>query len=157
MTVTTVSQLIDVINQKNPDLIIISGIPGSGKTTLAHNLVASINRKCVHYEADQYFETSNGYNFNANKLGIAHNTCQTNTRNSLEEGICTIVSNTFTQDWELKPYIGMNKNYIIIQMTGDYGNIHGCPEYSVQRLKERLKTRKTKPHIICDKNINKTK
>lgn len=157
MTVTTVSQLIGLLIDRNPDLVLISGIPGSGKSTLARNLIGGLNKKCHHYEADQYFETSNGYKFNANKLNVAHNICQINTKNSLAEGICTIVSNTFTQDWELKPYIAMSKNYIIIQMTGDHGNIHDCPDYSVQCLKERLRTRKTKPHIICDKNINKNK
>ena len=152
--VNTVKELLKEISTKKPALILLSGAPGSGKSTLAKTIAAQLSN-CDHFEADQYFETSSGYKFNANKLGIAHQQCQDNVRNSIEEGRCVIVANTFSMDWELEPYIKMTKNFILIQLTGDHGNIHGCPEHTVANIRDRIKMRRFQPTIICNNNINK--
>lgn len=148
-----IKELVDYLSNTDVKLILISGIPGAGKSTLAKNLSNVFN--CKHYEADQYFETSNGYQFNANKLKYAHLECQKNTIDALNSGERVIVANTFTTDWELDIYFKMRRDAVLIQMTGDYTNVHDCPAHTILTLKERLSSRKTLPDFVCDKNINK--
>ena len=53
-------------------IYIIRGLPGSGKTTLAHNLVS---RHCC-VAADDFMVDENGdYAFDASKLGECHRRC----------------------------------------------------------------------------------
>jgi sensor domain CHASE-containing protein len=51
------------------------------------------------------------------------------------------VSNTFTQKWEVQPYIDMAKNIgaelEIITAKGNYQNIHGVPDEVIERMKTK--------------------
>lgn len=57
-------------------LLIIRGIPGTGKSTLAHKLVCDGEYRAF-FEADQYFMTESGYDFDPSKLHAAHAFCRT--------------------------------------------------------------------------------
>ena len=50
------------------ELIIIRGIPGSGKTTMAKSY-----QGYSHYEADMFFMKDGVYNFDRAKIKNAHN------------------------------------------------------------------------------------
>lgn len=90
-------------------LTLIRGLPGSGKTTYAKCLLYVNGRQnTLHIEADQWFEDAGGaYRFDASQLPKAHKWCQTHAEMSLKAGFNVIVSNTFTQIWEMQPYIDM--------------------------------------------------
>lgn len=118
-------------------LVIIRGLPGSGKSTNAKNFHESI-----HYEADMYFINSKGeYVFDKQKLHDAHKWCFDSVRIALFNGDDVVVSNTFTTKKELEPYISLCKEndikYYIITMTGNYGSIHNVPEETLKKMKER--------------------
>ena len=90
------------------ELYLIRGIPGSGKSTFA-NHVWNDYAIC---EADKFFYDKEGnYNFDANKLRQAHEWCRQEVENRMKENLITpqyypeiVVSNTFTQEWEMEPY-----------------------------------------------------
>lgn len=89
-------------------LIIVRGISGSGKTTLAIQL--SEKHNAPFFEADQFFMHNGHYNFDPNKLGMAHFWCKNAIRTALRQNDVVIVSNTFTTKKELRDYLDFLKN-----------------------------------------------
>lgn len=65
------------------ELLLIRGLPGSGKTTMAKKY-AEVGY--VHCEADQYFETGGEYHFDAGKLRAAHDDCLRRTIAAMDAG-----------------------------------------------------------------------
>ena len=125
-------------------LMLIRGVPGSGKSTLAAEL--SKGRDAVHCEADQYFINENGeYQFDPAKLSEAHQECQRKCWDAMAQGKdLIIVSNTFTMEWEMVPYINFaNTNdyrvfSMIVENRHDGENVHGCPADKVELMKGRF-------------------
>ena len=99
------------------ELICLCGLPGSGKSTAADMLVSLFkDYEAMRFETDDYFYNSEGeYIFDPLKLKIHHEANQKRVRDKMSETVkinsvqpdyhgIIIVSNTFVQDWELKPY-----------------------------------------------------
>jgi adenylate kinase family enzyme len=135
-------KIIDNILAENHSqkLILIRGISGSGKTTYAKKLMKE-DPSISHYEADMYFYKNGEYHFDPKKLKDAHEWCKKQTEIDLMFGKSVIVSNTFTQKWEIEPYIELGKKYgaevIIKKATGNYQNVHGVPDDALERMKSR--------------------
>ena len=120
-------------------VVIIRGLPGSGKSTMAKELAEITGM--LHVETDMYFEKNGDYNFNPKLLPEAHAWCQEEARKALKSGKGVIVSNTFTRVWEFQPYIDMAKEFgvpcQVITAKGNFQNVHGVPDHAIQRMKER--------------------
>ena len=124
-------------------LILIRGIPGSGKSTFAKTLRDRTFTNAVHLEADMFFTEHDGsYHWDALKVQESHKWCQTTAYILLNQGVNVIVSNTFTKVWEMQPYINHARmigiEYTVYRMINEYGNIHNVPEGVVQRMKDRF-------------------
>lgn len=95
----------------------------------------------VHCEADHFFETAYGYAFDRNKLRDAHDKCQSNAFHAMRSGRNVVVANTFTQRWEMAPYIDearrIGHRVSIITATGEWQNEHGVPDEAIQRMRDR--------------------
>jgi predicted kinase len=128
------------------NLILVRGLPGSGKSTLAKLLQEGGG--CIT-SADDYFTTSTGeYNFNPSLLPQAHAQCQDRTKQYLWEGD-VIVANTFSQRWEIQPYIQIatdaHARLTVVDLF-DGGltdaelalrNIHGVPVAGISAMRAR--------------------
>ncbi len=84
-------------------LYIVRGIPGSGKSTFAKSLGGT------HFETDMFFMKDGEYKFDISKIKEAHKWCQDSVytamllnHTALLNNVI-VVSNTFTQEWEMKP------------------------------------------------------
>jgi predicted kinase len=126
-------------------LYIVRGIPGSGKSTFAKTLGGK------HIEADQYFVDGDGnYNFDGSKIKLAHEYCRLKTKAWMEinkdqvSEDKIVVSNTFTQEWEMESYFELAKEFgysvftIVVENRHGGTNVHNVPEDKIEQMKNRF-------------------
>ncbi|XP_053419371.1 NEDD4-binding protein 2-like 2 isoform X2 [Nycticebus coucang] len=95
------------LNKLQKILILLRGLPGSGKTTLSRILLGQ-SRDGIVFSTDDYFHHQDGYRYNVNQLGDAHDWNQNRAKQAIDQGRSpVIIDNTNTQAWEMKPYVEM--------------------------------------------------
>jgi len=137
----------DNVNETQGELILLRGLPGSGKTTLAKIILQlrSTDEPEI-LSADDFFEDKEGdYNFDPTKLKEAHNYCQFRCSERMRQQKAKIVvANTFTQEWEMDEYFKMAERYnyrvhtVIVENRHGNENVHGVPEDKLQQMKNRF-------------------
>lgn len=127
------------IESNTKDLIIVRGIPNSGKSTFAALLSKAI---CC---ADDYFMHNGKYVWKAEKVSMAHEWCQRKCRRFMKKGIKRIViANTNTTVRELQPYMDLARQFdykffsIIIETRHNNKNSHNVPEITLDKMRERF-------------------
>lgn len=134
------------------NLYIVRGLPGSGKSTLALALVHG--HDFLVCEADKYFvdKETGEYRFDASKLGAAHQHCRETVEMYMKDNKANdqfytniAVSNTFTQEWEMKPYYDLASQYgyrvfsIVVENRHGGKDIHNVPEETLVAMENRFK------------------
>ena len=118
-------------------LLLIRGLPGSGKSTLAKQM-----HGYVHIETDMFFTEDGKYEFDRYRIREAHEWCQRQVYTKLELGHNVVVSNTFTELWEMSPYFEMAErlevNINVILCQGAFQNVHNVPVDVYQRMRDRF-------------------
>ena len=123
---------------KRARLIILRGVPGAGKSTLARRYLQLLP-DAVHLEADQYFVDAQGhYQFDGSKLSQAHLWCQQQMRQALSKHVDVIVSNTSIRRWELQALLAIGRELKatvdVIRCCGEFTNSHGVPVETVAAM-----------------------
>jgi predicted kinase len=132
----------------NKILTLVRGLPGSGKSTFA-NLITNKFSIC---EADLFFYDNEGnYNFDGSRLKLAHVWCFNQVRTRMEDNKLNpqfypeiVVSNTFTQEWEMEKYYKVAEEYgykvfsIIVENRHGGVNQHGVPADKLEQMKNRF-------------------
>ncbi len=129
-------------------LTLVRGLPGSGKSTFAN----TITNEFSVCEADKFFYDKEGnYNFDGSRLKLAHVWCFNQVRTRMEDNKLNpqfypeiVVSNTFTQEWEMEKYYELAEEYgykvfsIIVENRHGGVNQHGVPAEKLEQMKNRF-------------------
>lgn len=136
-----------------PNLLIVRGLPGSGKSTFAKSILDNFDDCALvtksfnntvythHYEADMFFESNGEYNFQSKYISHAHTWCYNNVLKSLLDGNNTIVSNTFVKFWELEKYLDIldyipDVNITVVELHTQFDSIHNVPADTIAKMKK---------------------
>lgn len=128
-------------------LILLRGLPGSGKTTLAN--VLSENGKYPIYSVDDYFTNTHGeYHFEFQNNHLAYKQCENQTEESMKKGVSKIIlHNTFTISWELEVYfkLALQYNYNVFVCTVENyhnnNNIHQINNEQLQKMAQKYRVK----------------
>ena len=122
-------------------VIIMRGIPGSGKSTRARELVG----EGIIHSTDDLFMVDGKYKFNPNLLGRNHSLNLSNFEDSLEKELSpVIVDNTNVRHRDYKEYVtraaefGYDVQYEVLPLIdvkiAVERNTHSVPEFAIQRM-----------------------
>jgi hypothetical protein len=124
------------------ELILLRGIPGSGKTTLGYIIGV------IPISADDYFYNEGEYYFDTSKLKLAHEWCRVRTIHQMQDEVSKIVvANTFTQEWEMEPYYKLAEQYgyrvhsLIVENRHGGINEHNVPDETLEKMKNRFEVK----------------
>ena len=137
-------------NHSNKALVLISGVPGSGKTTLAHYL-RNIQDESWSISADSFMvNEKREYEYDRDRLEECHSRCLEYVRSILfhnedrgqsrdpDETGTVVVHNTFVKQWELDPYLKLAEEagwpVFVVEMRQRFPNVHGVPDDVVDRM-----------------------
>lgn len=118
-------------------LILVRGIPGSGKSTFAKQF-----KDCVHVESDQFCMQGDKFVWNEAEHKANQLRCWNMTKDNLERGKDVVVAATFTTKDKIDPYITLghtcNAQVLVFRMTGEFKNVHDVADEKVGRYKASM-------------------
>lgn len=135
-----------ISHQEQRSLVLLRGLPGSGKTSLA--AVLSENGRYPVFSVDSYFtdEASGEYVFRHTENHLAYKSCEAGTRDALKRGVAKVfVDNTFTLEWELAPYFAMAAEFgyrvhtVTVENRHGGKNTHGVSDEQLRKMASKYR------------------
>lgn len=128
---------------KNKSLVILRGVPGSGKSTFA-NLIAGGDESIICC-ADDFFMHDGKYEWAREKLGQAHKECFEKCQGLLERSVpLVVVANTNVKESDFNQYIELGEKYgytifsVIVENRHGNNNVHNVSQDVVNAMKRKF-------------------
>jgi len=109
-------------------LIIVRGLPGSGKSTYAKSL------GIFHIENDMLCIHNGVYKFDQ-ELQVERSMLCFDIVSMLDCDV--VVSNTFTTLREMNPYLALDRDITVVACKGEYESVHKVPVEVMNKFKAR--------------------
>lgn len=146
-------------NQGNRILILMRGVPGSGKSHLARQIINMMfgpspnHYKTYILSTDDYFMVRGQYQYDKYRLSEAHSWNHNRAKSALRSGLSpVIIDNTNVELWEMEPYLreGVSNGYIIevVEPNTPWAkkahqlvkrNMHNVPLVNIKRMLENYR------------------
>jgi len=127
------------------ELILLRGLPGSGKSSLAKILAQN---EYPVFSVDDYFTSDGTYNFEFDKNHLAYKQCEENTKKAMQNKVAKIfVDNTFTINWEIEAYFKLANEFnyrvhvITVEKYHNGKNIHEVSDEQITKMAEKYKVK----------------
>lgn len=115
-----------------PEIVLIRGLPGAGKSTLARSMTGY-----VHIEADAFLYVNGRYIYDRQRVSAAHDECYWTAKAALAAGLSVVVANTFVMAWEMQRYIDLGFPFRIIEAKGPWSSTHDVPPAKLDLMRSR--------------------
>lgn len=135
------------MSQLQPSLLLLRGIPGSGKSSMARQLVQR-GEMDIHLESDTWLYNHDGvYEWSPERVVVAHARCLEETRAELRKGQRVVVANVFIVQAHIEPYrqlaeelameLGQTIPFRVEVIQGPWKNVHDVPEDVLELMRGR--------------------
>lgn len=124
------------------NIIILRSVSGAGKSSFAQ-LIAEPKIVCT---ADDFFYKDGIYQFDATKLGHAHNACQDKFIQALDNSVVEniVIANTNAKNSDYKFYVdeakkrGIRVTFVVLEKRHNNDNVHMVPDVAIERQYNNL-------------------
>lgn len=129
------------------DLIVLRGLPGSGKSLLAELL--SERGHYPVFSIDDYFTDAEGnYHFRFQDNYKAYQMCAERTEAAMQASVSKIfVDNVFSLEWEIEPYFklaaahGYRMHVVTVENRHGGNNVHGIDKTQLEKIAQKFKVK----------------
>lgn len=150
----------DLVSRGQRVLVLMRGLPGSGKTTLALKMCGATG---VILSADHFFYQDGRYSFDKARLSEAHEWNKRRAKQAMQEGHTpVIIDNTNVEVWEMMPYVALalRSKYHVCMLEPDtpwkfdarqlaQKNMHGVARRTIDSMLERY-DRNVTSESLCE-------
>ena len=125
----------------------IRGLPGSGKSTFARQLLSVLSTATEHIEADRHFIVDGEYQFEGRRIPEVHAKCREQYARALEFGHDVVVSNVSAKDEHVETYrrlaeeAGYTFFSLVLENRHGGTNSHNVPDEALQRMRNHFDLR----------------